>query len=34
MRDIVGTVAIFVVLAALTFGVMLAEHFLDNFKAH
>ena len=33
-RDILGTAAVFIVLLVFTFGVILGEHFLDNFKAH
>ena len=33
-RDILGTAAVFLVLVAIVFVLMLGEHYLDNFKSH
>ena len=33
-RDILGTALVFVALGFFTFGIMLVELFLDQFKAH
>ena len=33
-RDTVGTAIVFVILLVLTFGIILLEFYLENFKAH
>jgi hypothetical protein len=34
VRDLVGTVAVFVILALITFGFILGEKALEAFKSH
>jgi hypothetical protein len=34
MRDLVGTLLVFAILLVITFGIILTEHWLENFKAH
>jgi hypothetical protein len=34
LRALVGTLSMFVVLLMGTFGVILLEHYLENFKSH
>jgi hypothetical protein len=33
-RDLLGTLMFFGILVILTFGVILGEHWLENFKSH
>ena len=33
-RDILGTIAFFIILMVIVFGFMLGELFLENFKSH
>jgi hypothetical protein len=34
MRDLVGTLIMFGIVLLFTFGAILAEHWLENFKSH
>jgi hypothetical protein len=34
VRDLIGTLLMFVVLVVLVFVLLLGEHYLDNFKSH
>jgi hypothetical protein len=34
VRDLIGTLVVFVLLLAGTFVLILGEHFLENFKSH
>jgi hypothetical protein len=33
-RDLLGTLLMFAILVMITFGVILLEHWLENFKSH
>jgi hypothetical protein len=33
-RDLLGTLAVFAILVAITFVFILGEHWLENFKSH
>jgi hypothetical protein len=34
LRGLAGTLSVFVVLLIGTFGIILVEHYLENFKSH
>jgi len=33
-RDLIGSLIVFAILVSLCFGIILTEHFLENFKSH
>ena len=34
VRDVAGTIIVLVILLMITFGFILGEHWLENFKSH